>query len=828
DRTDDRASDFQSRWNCDGLLWFREYEQHRRSDQVQRLVRRIKSGHLSVPMTMLVSCYGGTPTEGVIRGLYLGGLTERRHGLRLDMAVSMENQTLPWGLGMLWAGSGVRYSWKGICGCASKVRGNGGNREHDVYWWVGPDGSRVLMKWYSLAPSLKDGAYANEGPGGYAEARHPREAIEYVCTNEDFLRKNPHQVLGLFGQGWDDLQTQVRLPEQKRSFPVVAKELSSASRRVIVSNESDYFRDLEKTHGDELPEQGVAFGNEWELYSASMAEVSASVKRATEKLRTAEAMAATVLKHQGKCVAITDELMPLREQCWTAFGLYWEHDWTADGPVSRQQRADWQRKIAGQIVAYVDALHDRSKHALSKLISTSDALATIVVFNSLGWVRTDVAKIPLDEIGLTVDEARQTMVVCHGESKQVASELLIDDEENRIQFLAEDVPSNGLAIYEVRHHDLPRPEVDSRWSDGVLRTAVQSIRVHPDGSLSQWNHSEHQRPLVDNDSKINQWSEKTVSGIAGLLSEGEVSTTVGVEIQAPTRRRVRITIYEAIERIEIHNAIDENFDEVRDWSYRFALSSPDTFHEEVGAITTAKTKSAGGDYADRNARTNWLTLNHFTSMWDGNTCITLSNWDCLFFHLGDDLTAAMDSTSSRWRVLAGGQVDGPDLGIPAQGGDEQFTQRFAINVSSTGSPVESMKRSLEFQNPFVAIPAAAHAQGTAVPIHDSESLFEFASDSVLIWAVKPGEDRFEWDDSDAEQDNGVVVRLWNVSDRPSSFRLRADWLESVTEVTHVETDLASKRVENHVLVDEIMPGGMRTYRLLGSAQEQSNESTVID
>ena len=33
---------------------------------------------------------------------------------------------------------------------------------------------------------------------------------------------------------------------------------------------------------------------------------------------------------------------------------YLEHDWTADGPVPRAQRAAWQRRLADQIGRYVN------------------------------------------------------------------------------------------------------------------------------------------------------------------------------------------------------------------------------------------------------------------------------------------------------------------------------------------------------------------------------------------------------------------------------------------------------------------------------------------
>ena len=52
--------------------------------------------------------------------MYYAGRLERRDVVRFPLATAMENQTLPLGLAPLWAGSGARYSWKGICGCATK------------------------------------------------------------------------------------------------------------------------------------------------------------------------------------------------------------------------------------------------------------------------------------------------------------------------------------------------------------------------------------------------------------------------------------------------------------------------------------------------------------------------------------------------------------------------------------------------------------------------------------------------------------------------------------------------------------------------------------
>ena len=118
DATDHEPADFQARFNCDGSLWMWEYERNR-PDDFARLIKRIKDGHISVPLTPLTICYGAQSAEGILRGMYYAGRIERRYNLRLPTAHPMEDQTMPYGLGSLFAGSGAKYCWMGICGCAS-------------------------------------------------------------------------------------------------------------------------------------------------------------------------------------------------------------------------------------------------------------------------------------------------------------------------------------------------------------------------------------------------------------------------------------------------------------------------------------------------------------------------------------------------------------------------------------------------------------------------------------------------------------------------------------------------------------------------------------
>src|SRR5512139_1058278 len=69
DSTAGNASPYQSRWNCDGTLWVWEYERNRNAAQFQRLINRIRDGHISVPLNPLCTVLGGAPAEAALRGL---------------------------------------------------------------------------------------------------------------------------------------------------------------------------------------------------------------------------------------------------------------------------------------------------------------------------------------------------------------------------------------------------------------------------------------------------------------------------------------------------------------------------------------------------------------------------------------------------------------------------------------------------------------------------------------------------------------------------------------------------------------------------------------
>ncbi len=795
--TADNPSDFQARFNCDGAYWLTVYEKYRSPMQFKKLIEAIRSGHISSPLTTLASTYGAQPTEAVIRGMYAAGQLERRFAVRFPLAVSMENQTLPLGLSALWAGAGAKYSWKGTCACATQTpRKNWHIRRHPLYRYAGLDGSSVLMKWYNMTLN-------NYSLGGYAETRmgeNVSNVLQNLTKTVDTLanlcqsKTYPYDVAAAFGYGWDDLQTFVS-PE----FVAVAQKGTHENRKVRVSNEIDFFEDIEKSY-PQLPSESVSYGNEWDLYCASMNETTAKVRRSTEKLRTAEALS-SIVSLKNKTFAQT--LMPARNLAWNAYGLYWEHDWTADGPVKQADRADWQIKMQTQITNYTDSLYNESLLALGKHIKKAKN-PRFYVFNPLNWLRNDV-------VDVAYSGKYPVKIMDLATQKEAISQLITKEGQPFLRIKADNVPSVGYKIFELREGAPQKSAMAASVSGEYIKNAFYRIRLHKSGVVSEiYDSLDNSRNIVKSMDKkyVNDLGTTDLDAGEPLSIEnaGAVSVTLKAVSKQPILHTVRLTLYKDSPRIDIQDSIQAHFKDVKTWSFSFNLDNPTTRHEELGAILTVKKENRGGHYASQNARYDWQTFNHFADMSVQNYGITLSNQDCSFFKLGKSTPDSLWETAAQLNALAGGQTDSLDngryLGIKEQYGQMQFLYQFALTTHQKAfDATEAMKFSLAHQNPLVANWVEGNAEADK---SNTFSLLSVSDPDVLLWSVKPSEEGIE---------KGLMTRFWNMKNTPIrptiafQYPLRKTW-----QTTHIETnEQVLSPVKNRLQVD-FKQHQLNTYR----------------
>jgi alpha-mannosidase len=364
-------------------------------------------------------------------------------------------------------------------------------------------------------------------------------------------------------------------------------------------------------------------------------------------------------------------------------------------------------------------------------------------------------------------------------------------------------------VFEIRPGKGAEFPVAATFTGSYLENSVYKLKVEDRGAIAS---------LVDKTQGNREFASQADgrhslndlgfdSGTLQIESAGPVSVTLKAQSSGPLKHTSRITLYRDSRRVEIRNDINENFDGTHTWNFAFNLKKPDVHHEEVGAVIRAKLLADGGHYSPTMSRLEWLTLNHFVDMsGEYGAGITLSNSDCAFMKLGDSYIAEglshLDTSTPQIQVLAGGQIDAPQAGIPKQGGESHFLQRFALQTHIGFSPSAAMKFSLEHQNP----PVAGWMRGGKAYPETSYSLLTVSNSEVLLWALKPAEDGPE---------KGIITRVWNLSGSEKSYSVSlATGIAGARRATHIETDIEEVPVTQGRISTAIAASQLQTLRLV--------------
>jgi alpha-mannosidase len=770
--TKGNAPEARSKWNYDVAWTLDMMEKRAPKEFLDRVIDQIKLGQASVPFNYTLPVYGASTLESVLRSFYYAGHLERAYGLDIDLAICQENATIPLGLASLWAGSGAKYSWRGVCNCATRIN-TIGQREHEIYWYTGLDGSRILMKWYSNFGW-------NAELGGYGEMLEPTVAViqmDTLCGSKRY----PYNIAGAFGKGWDNMQNY--------SYDL-AWGLGHRTRpgtKLYLSDQIDFFKHFELEYGKDLPSETVSYGNEWDINLASLAEVSGQLKLSMEKLRTAEAMATIVTYGDKKKLA---PLEPLKQDFLHGIGMYNLHGWTADGPISRHDFATYMRKQQTNVSKYVDSLLSFSILEMGKMIDSQGKKNVVFVFNALNWERNGFVDIKIN--------GDFNAILDMGNGKTTEGIVISEDKERYLRVYVNSLPSVGYKLLQLVNARKQATNEMFTFSEDKLETPFYTVKLNKSGAIAS---------LFDK--KLNkEW----VKGKLNDLGESEPDNGENIKViekdarhikilcasGSPVKHHCLITFYADNTRIDFDNTIQQNFDGILHWSFGFNVDQPEVWHEEVGAVIKAKLASAGGHYADKMARYDYLTLNHFVDVGNSKESITLSNAECLFFRLGNSKFDFLDMNSSVIHVLLGGQVN-ENLGVISQDGDTIFNQHFSLMPHDHSfNQGESMCFSLEHQNP---LQAGYVLEGGRLK-ERKYSFFTNDDKKSILWTLKPGEE------------DGVIIRLWNMESKPKTARTSfGKPLQKAMYSSHVETNIAEVPVSGNSLNFELNPYQIKSYHV---------------
>jgi alpha-mannosidase len=747
----------QSRYSPDCWWWLYLYEHNRSPQQFQSLIDAMKSGHVTIPLNPMVTLYGALPTEAAIRAGYYPGTIQRRFGVDFRLGEYRENHTIPWGLASIWAGSGLDYAWKGVCGCAQTAPARTAS---EIFVWQGPDDKTLLFKWYNLLGSNRDW-------GGYSEARDNLSSTSQLDAQiERSLSRMPMiPVTGLFGAGWDDVSWEsTAVVDAVRSY-----NATSTGNTAVVSNGIDFFEALENAGVvPDLPVLRGGWGNDWDMWPASLAERTARVRRALERLRTAELLAVHAqLQDPAFWAPVRRDI----EDGLTSVWKYFEHGWTVigGGPTLQQMQAD-KEAWASDIETAVESAISRAEEVIANQFATP-AEDRVAVFNPLGFVRTDV--VDLSGVGghRVVDVATGTAV---------PAQVLTVDGHTTLRFVARDVPALGYRVYRLESGSQPAAPAVATVTPAarVIESSDYRIILGERGQIT-----EAVRRSSDGDLQLagpGGLADLERGQLVDVVAEnvGPVSATLRMDLSDP-ERSVRVTLFGEVDRVEVDSVIGANLTGLNTYRFHAGLDGADIRFEEVGAIARPGYVSEGGDFL-QGTRASRMTLNHFVSFVGDPGSLVISNWDAFAMQVNDSTDATFDLTGDAVRVVVTEQT--PGAGTSDQGGDRHFRNRFAISGSTEPTdPAQAMRFALAHQNPLHPVRLQPNTTGPLTePVLEPLSLD--LGESVVI-AFKPAEDAGA----------GYVIRFWELGSNSSTVTIGGSALDPVAawRTTLIETDVES-------------------------------------
>jgi len=647
-----------------------------------------------------------------------------------------------------------------------------------LFWWRGIDGSRVL-------------AHVPLIPNGYNSDPKP----EWLRRSwNDFLQKAEYEeVLVPFGYGdggGGATPGMLEFARRAGAFPGLP--------RCRQAGAEDYLAEAMRKAKD-LPTW------DGELYLETHRgtyTTQGRTKRANRKneLRYRDAEILSVLASQfGGKVPIDDLL-----EGWHTILRHQFHDilpGSSIGEVYAETLADH-----GRIAAVGNRIIRRSLETIARQITPIGKGRTLCVFNSLGWTRSDLVRVPLPPKGPPI-------TVLDAGGREVPSQVVRGAEgKPEAIFVADQVPSVGYTTFALR----PRGRGMSADSGRGLRVSARSmenrcyrIELNSEGGITRLLDKRVGREVVApgqvaNDLQLFQdgpeeeaaWNVHDTFHKRRYPFEGK--TTLRVVERGPVRAVLRVTrrhrqtiieqdvtLYDRLPRIDFVTRVD--------WRERQTMLKA-AFPVDV--LSTRATYEIQFGALDRptHRNTSWeqekfeVCAQRWADLSEGGYGVSLLN-DCKYGHDVKD------------NVLRITLLRGPESPDPrADLGRHEFTYSLLPHPGDWRQG-ETVRRAMELNVPMVAVVCRGGSGGLPA----SHSFLTIDGEGMVFETLKRAEDGRGW-----------ILRVYESHGGRGTVRVRCGIpIESVLECNLVEEDERKLRAKGGQITFLIKPYEVRTFRLLG-------------
>lgn len=611
-------SDPEFRWTIESVWQLNEWLKRAKTptsvlpkdnQKISRLVNLIKSGRIA-----LSSAWGSMHTdfmgaEELNRLCYDYVALKRLYGVETQMAMLDDVPGHPSSLPSVLARSDMRYLVVGanvfINTATSLAPGK------VPFYWESPDGSRVLT-WvsqgqrggypealtdfyldpYSVDPYTGKTAYEMFNPksGKKTDLEIMEEGVAALQKRYGDAGYSYDAVMALYAHDFVEptnvanLERAVKLWNSKHESP-----------KLRVATPPEFFKYIEGKYADRIPTFRGEWSGLWSEAKTMSPQISALARYAHNHTPAAETLWSIISATRGipfpaGNTATLYDLMLTYDEHSGAGNTGWPQ------LNEREKLQEQNRQYVGYMQKArndVDSLFDEGLRVLAQPArgESPQSLRSkntwpLLVYNALSWQRDDLVVVDAPEPNLKIVAIRKA-----GSSQAIPFDV---DELGRAVFVAHDVPSIGYSTFEV---ETATGQMVSSLRDVAATTRVENrnfrLQLRPDGNIQSLVALRSGREVVNDKGELPFNQLLRVEGHEPSILAAPLPPAIKIQRGAHVTRvtvirersafpRTTFTIYNDLDRVDIHNEIDATrlpFAGGKSWhdsyyfAFPFALSS---------------------------------------------------------------------------------------------------------------------------------------------------------------------------------------------------------------------------------------------------------------
>jgi alpha-mannosidase len=764
------------RWTIESA-WMLEEWLRRTDDEalIAELGQMLRDGRMGFGVAFANMHSGLMGAEESNRLVYLGEKFRRKFGLKTAVAFQNDVPGFTWAYPRILAGSGVKRLVTGL-----NLFIGGGNSlgvSQNPFYWVGPDGSRVLT--YFTYDSYM------EGYRWKLSGRFPMEELEKTAPRRlAWLEKNGYKydTYLLMASAGDNIHPEGSFRTLQRIREWNAKHSELPMKMVTAEEFFDY---LQTKYGDRFPSVSGDAAGHWETVKLRVPEAASKMRQVSSDLPAAEA-AATIAS------LLTRDTFPKFDLAQAWYSLLGFHEHTADaggGWPGYFSRWDADSSNMAHYSAAMNGYSDTEqtfRKALARLGNSNTGVspgpgsgdrAAVMVYNGLSWRRGG----PVVIEGLPAALREGPIEIVDGITGESMPWEAVPGTKRHVLFFAKDIPGVGYRIYTVRKSIQP-PGVNATkfpikitWnSEG----AISSILVTDTGQ--ELVHSSPEKPFGSLFIARGRETFLLEKAEAGEMddAEGPVARRIRVIRKRSVLPLTELILYRGASYADLR--FDVDLDRLRDSSagVRYAIALPLPRSQQKYLDGAGFVMRVPQDILPGGGATQFTPVQFIHEQMASDWGVTLSSRDAAMLRPEDLFLLAAEDFHSATREEGSQQLYRTEP-------RSSSVQSFRFRIASQGEDKAGWKRFGAEHN----LPLRAQVLTSGVPEASERGFFGVSDNRVQMLAFKPAEARPGWFVIRLQENSGSSVTGLKLTSRLRV--LEATRANLVEEPEGVALDLAN-------------------------------------